>query len=199
MSYYNVSLDIERLQRSQMRDPYHTAHSRLEVLDADQAFSRLIKKGVLYRLWGRIRQKPYKLWDLKTMTSHLSVRPGSSLGVQLVPVKAIQGSEDKENAFDRNFHPLHDRHSRERWISIALARKRGQGLPPVELIKIDDGRSPVYFVRDGHHRISVARAFGQHEIEANVTVWHLSGPSPWNKCQKCQPALPTAVALPQCA
>jgi hypothetical protein len=47
-------------------------------------------------------------------------------------------------------------------------------LPPVVLVQVGD----VYFVRDGHHRISVARALGQLDIEAAVTVWHLSGPLP---------------------
>ena len=38
---------------------------------------------------------------------------------------------------------------------------------------------PVYFVRDGHHRISVARARGQRAIDAVVTVWDVAGPLPW--------------------
>jgi hypothetical protein len=47
-------------------------------------------------------------------------------------------------------------------------------LPPVVLVQVGD----VYFVRDGHHRISVARALGQLDIEAEVTVWQVSGPLP---------------------
>jgi hypothetical protein len=45
----------------------------------------------------------------------------------------------------------------------------------VELIQIGE----VYFVQDGHHRISVARALGQRTIEAQVVVWQVSGPLPW--------------------
>jgi hypothetical protein len=61
-----------------------------------------------------------------------------------------------------------------RWLRVAAARDQGKVLPPVVLVQVGD----VYFVRDGHHRISVARALGQLDIEAEVTVWHLSGPLP---------------------
>jgi hypothetical protein len=60
-------------------------------------------------------------------------------------------------------------------MSIARARDRDKALPPVELIQVGD----LYFVRDGHHRISVARAVGQRYIEAEVTAWQVSGPLPW--------------------
>jgi hypothetical protein len=46
-------------------------------------------------------------------------------------------------------------------------------LPPVALIQVGD----VYFVRDGHHRISVARALGRNQIEAKVTAWQMRGSS----------------------
>jgi hypothetical protein len=51
----------------------------------------------------------------------------------------------------------------------------GMSMPPVELVQVKDA----YFVRDGHHRISVARAMGQRDIEAEVMVWHLDGHLPW--------------------
>jgi hypothetical protein len=60
-----------------------------------------------------------------------------------------------------------------------LARQQGAKLPPVALIQVGD----VYFVKDGHHRISVARALGQVEIEAVVTVWHVAGQLPWESAK----------------
>jgi hypothetical protein len=50
-------------------------------------------------------------------------------------------------------------------------------LPPVALIQVGD----YYFVRDGHHRISVARALGQQVIEATVEVWQVDKPLPWEQ------------------
>jgi hypothetical protein len=73
------------------------------------------------------------------------------------------GSEGRVDDFDSAFNPL-TAHTRDRWIGIAVARRQGTVLPPVELIQVGD----VYYVRDGHHRISVAKAEGQAEIEARI-------------------------------
>ena len=83
----------------------------------------------------------------------------------------IRGSEGRCQDFDVAFHPL-KQHAEERWVSVARAQLRGLGLPPIELIQVGE----VYFVRDGHHRISVAAALGQQEIDAVVTVWQLAAP-----------------------
>jgi hypothetical protein len=56
-------------------------------------------------------------------------------------------------------------------MSVAKARLQGATLPPVDLVQVSD----VYFVRDGHHRISVAKALGQVDIDADVTVWEVRG------------------------
>jgi uncharacterized ParB-like nuclease family protein len=80
-----------------------------------------------------------------------------------VPIHQIKGSLGRSNDFDANFNPLHER-TRSRWISVASAVRQRIPLPPVELLQVGDS----FFVRDGHHRISVARAFGQEDIEARV-------------------------------
>ncbi len=80
--------------------------------------------------------------------------------------------EGRCDDFDVGFHPLKE-HTEERWVSVARAQLRGLGLPPVELIQVGDA----YFVCDGHHRISVAAALGQQEIDAVVTVWQVAAPA----------------------
>jgi hypothetical protein len=109
---------------------------------------------------------------------HISTVEQSQFAAQtrLVPITEIVGSQNRCGDFDRDFNPLHD-HNRARWLRIAAARRRGTPLPPVDLIQVGD----LYFVQDGHHRISVARALGQQEIGARVTVWHVSGPLPWDR------------------
>ncbi len=84
-------------------------------------------------------------------------------GLKDVPIDAIRGSEERAPAFDRTFHPIGER-PRQRWLSIAEARIYGTPMPPVQLTE-KDGR---YYVRDGHHRISVAHALGEAFIEAEV-------------------------------
>jgi hypothetical protein len=75
----------------------------------------------------------------------------------------IVGSEGRTADFDSAFDPLRS-HNRDRWIGIAAARRQGAILPPVELIQVGD----TYYVRDGNHRVSVAKAAGQVEIEAQI-------------------------------
>jgi hypothetical protein len=94
--------------------------------------------------------------------------------VQTVAIRQIRGSEGRNRDFDRHFNPLTS-HSQERWMRVAEAQQRGVPLPPIQLIRVGE----VYFVRDGHHRISVARALRQHEIEADVVTWAVDEPLPW--------------------
>jgi hypothetical protein len=84
-------------------------------------------------------------------------------GTQAVDVELIRGTEGKAAEFDADFHPLKES-SRTRWLSVALERLRGHDLPPVDLVFVDG----VYYVQDGHHRISVARSMGQRFIDAEV-------------------------------
>ena len=55
-------------------------------------------------------------------------------------------------------------------MRVATAREEGRGLPPVQLIRVGE----TFFVQDGHHRVSVARARGELDIEAEVTEWSLA-------------------------
>jgi hypothetical protein len=88
-----------------------------------------------------------------------------SLGIQTVCIHCIQGTESRNSDFDCDFNPLKN-NNRDRWIDIASARLQEVGLPAIDLLLVDD----TYYVRDGHHRISVARALGADYIDAHVTV-----------------------------
>jgi hypothetical protein len=81
-----------------------------------------------------------------------------------VALDAIVGSVGRGRDFDRRFRPRSGR-VRGRWEQIAVAMRRGEPLPPVALKQIGE----LYFVDDGHHRVSVARALGRAEIDAYVT------------------------------
>jgi hypothetical protein len=85
------------------------------------------------------------------------------LGVRSIPLDSIVGSEDRTRDFDRSFRPTSQR-VRPRWERIALARRRGEAFPPIEVYRVGDA----HFVRDGHHRVSVARAHRQDAIDAHV-------------------------------
>ena len=101
------------------------------------------------------------------MKQHTLVRQ-TPVGLRTVEIDSIVGSESRADDFDSKFYPLNDR-SRERWVSIASLRLCEVGLPAVDLLQVGQE----YFVRDGHHRISVARALGEAFIEAHVITIEL--------------------------
>ncbi len=80
-----------------------------------------------------------------------------------VPIQQIKGSLGRSEDFDVDFNPLNER-SRSRWISIATAVRKGTPMPAIELIQVGN----TYYVRDGHHRISVARSMDQEAIDAHI-------------------------------
>lgn len=137
-----------------------------------QALDQGRRGGFWSWLLGRSRQ----LLDLKEIEDSCRIGARSFCGLRTVPIDQIRGSEGRTCDFDRDFRPLRN-HTQERWLGIATARRRGKALPPVSLVQVDD----VYFVLDGHHRISVARALGQQSIEAQVTAWQVEGRLPWER------------------
>lgn len=113
----------------------------------------------------RILGREHRLLELESPAEQLhgNRRYG---GIRPVNLDRICGTLGRSNDFDRRFLPLDDR-LRDRWVSVAMARSRGIAIAPVELIQI----GVCYFVKDGHHRISVARACGEQAIDAEVTIW----------------------------
>ena len=131
------------------------------------------QRGQRSQSWSVLGRHADRLLALSEVEDACDVRARCHAGIRNVAISQIRGSEGRGDDFDGDFNPIQD-HCMSRWLRVAAARDQGKGLPPVVLIQVGD----VYFVRDGHHRISVARALGQLDIEAEVTVWHLSGPLP---------------------
>lgn len=132
------------------------------------------RQGRRGRLWSMRSRDSQCLLDLSEIEGACRVEARRYAGLHTVPIEQIRGSEGRSDDFDRDFHPLQD-HCKGRWLRVARARDEDKVLPPVVLVQVGD----VYFVRDGHHRISVARARGQLDIEAEVTAWQVGGPLPW--------------------
>ena len=125
-------------------------------------------KAILGRICGLFSRRSNNLLDLGTEVSGGKIRSQHYAGSRTVPINRIKGSEGRSGDFDREFNPTQTR-TVDRWISIAVARSLGDALPLVELIQLGDD----YYVRDGHHRISVARAFGEEYVDAKVIVMEL--------------------------
>jgi hypothetical protein len=90
---------------------------------------------------------------------------GQARGVEPIAVASIVGTVDahKAEAFDGEFRPPH--YSRGRWSQMLHAAEQGAELPPISVYRLGDE----HYVRDGHHRVSVARARGAADIDAEVT------------------------------
>ena len=133
----------------------------------DRVYTRTRRRGRLGQVWSVLSGRSCSLRSLAEVDAN-GICARHDAGLRTVRLDEICGSEGRCHDFDRRFRPLQD-HSERRWLSVAFARQEGKSLPPVELIQVGED----YYVRDGHHRISVARAFGQPEIEAAVTVWQV--------------------------
>lgn len=130
---------------------------------AQRKYDSARRKAWFYRLQATFRHDSRRLYDLSAVKA---VQQQHYRGTQTVSLDEIRGSENRTREFDIDFYPV-EGYIEERWISVAAALLRGIQLPPVELIKVGD----MYYVRDGHHRISVARALGWKSIDAVVTEW----------------------------
>ena len=134
--------------------------------EAMQLFQTANLQARLSQFWSKISRRPNSLLDLNEVTSEKELNGRHYAGIQAVGINQIRGSEGRTGDFDANFKPLTEK-TRDRWLSIARAQLGGTPLPAVELIKVGEE----YFVRDGHHRISVAQALGQETIDAQVLIW----------------------------
>ena len=131
--------------------------------EASAAFESALRRGKVRALRQRLLGRTGGLRHLPQVDATTARRPAREARVVNVPLSQIVGSEGRVGDFDSAFNPLTD-HTRDRWINIAAAIRRGAAMPPVELIQAAD----CYYVRDGHHRISVAKAAGQTSIESRI-------------------------------
>jgi len=133
--------------------------------DAAQASARLARRRQLAALGRRLRRRPAGEGRLPLLDEQLEeTARRRALGVQTIAVDSIVGTtaRDKAQAFDDCFRP--PGWSRGRWQLIWLADRRGTHLPPIDVYRVGDR----HYVRDGHHRVSVARATGGQTIDADV-------------------------------
>jgi hypothetical protein len=135
--------------------------------DVEDEFLRARRRQVLARLAHRLRREPDDvnlILPFDEVVAALGMRGERSLGLQTVRLDTVVGTVDSRQDFDRRFRPTSGR-VRERWERLALAQRRGESMPPIDVYRIGD----MHFVQDGHHRVSIAMATGQTTIDAYVT------------------------------
>lgn len=135
--------------------------------DAQNDFSRARRRASVSALAARLRGEPddvRMVLPYEEVVAALGFVSERRIGLRVVQLDTIVGTIDRAREFDRSFRPTSER-VRSRWEQIAAMVRRGQSLPPVDLVRIGE----IHFVRDGHHRVSVARALGRTDIDAYVT------------------------------
>jgi hypothetical protein len=146
--------------------------------DASELYRRARGQALWSRLSSTVTGRPRHLLSLASVEDSCAVVERHDAGTRTVSINLIRGSFNRCRDFDADFRPLHS-HGQARWQSLATARQRNAKLPPVDLVEAGG----VYFVVDGHHRVSVARALGDTAIRARVTAWQVAGPLPWQKSE----------------
>jgi hypothetical protein len=135
--------------------------------DVENDFLRARRRQFLTALAHHLRRRRGdgdRLVQMDDVVGALGWRGQRQLGLQTVCLETIIGTAGSRRDFDRRFRPTSAR-VRSRWERLALAIRRGEAVPPIEVYRV--GRQ--HFVVDGHHRVSIAAATRQHEIDAYVT------------------------------
>ena len=158
-------------------NPYFSNLSGNSILESyENKQAQKLYKGILARrnanrLKNLVRRGSSELLNLAWVVKSVCLGSRHYSGLRTVEINKIRGSEGRSRDFDISFLPLLE-NQRDRWQSVATARLEDKPLPPIELVQVGD----TYFVRDGHHRISVAKALGEEFIEANIVAWDLCDP-----------------------
>jgi hypothetical protein len=147
-------------------------------LNADAAydFTRARRRQTWARLTRKLRRRPgqdTELLDFNDIVGPLHQKGQRNLGLHNIDIDTIVGSVDRVGDFDRWFRPRR-RVNRQRWEALDRASLVGAIIPPIEVYKVGH----LHFVRDGHHRVSIARAHGMRTIDALVTEVATTLPAP---------------------
>jgi uncharacterized ParB-like nuclease family protein len=131
--------------------------------DFDSARFRAFRRAILATLTGRARH----LLSVDRVLAAAGQEGRSSGGIREIPLRKVIGSAApiaKAGDFDPGFLPV-SRRLRDRWTRVYRAMTEGDELPPIDVYGVGDS----YYVIDGHHRVSVARALGRETLPARVT------------------------------
>ena len=147
-----------------MSNPQQTfaSTSTWSELEAEMAFTQASRARRRAALVARLRRA--RLCGVTVFDETRRAGSRSGCGVREIPLHTIKGTTEPNRAaqFDQDFRP--SKVTRGRWQRVWLAFHRGATLPPISVVQFGDA----YAIRDGHHRVSVAKALGALTIRAVV-------------------------------
>ena len=131
--------------------------------ETNEDFSKARNKALFNEVRHFLNPDEATLISFSDIKKLLKPKNETYLGMKTIPVKLIVGSESRYQDFDNRFFPKR-MHLKVRWEHIDMAHIQDINLPPITLYELGG----VYFVRDGNHRVSVAKAKGIEFIDAEV-------------------------------
>jgi hypothetical protein len=142
---------------------HEASETRFTAVEAERAFGKAVRAGRRASLLRRALRRCIECATLGVFDASGLTRSAGH-GLRDIPIEAIAGTLEPHRAaqFDSEFRPA--KSVRRRWTSIWLAEHRGVPLPPISVATV----GAAYAIRDGHHRVSVARARGALTISAVV-------------------------------
>ncbi|MGP1576493.1 MAG: transcriptional regulator [Treponema sp.] len=130
---------------------------------AQEDFYKARNKAWINEIQNFLRPDKKRLLSFNDVKKILKPKNEVYIGVKTVPIKKIIGSEGRYNDFDNHFLPRSNE-LKQRWMNVDQAHLKDVILPPIQLYEL----AGLYFVRDGNHRVSVAKAQGVEFIDAEV-------------------------------
>ncbi len=134
-------------------------------------FSQARRRAFIEEWFSFFTGRSNDLLSFEAVKTSLQLQDSSYRGLQEIELDKIVGSTGRYRDFTRTFLPKNDL-TEQRWQRVDAVAHSGNGFPPIEVYKVGE----VYFVRDGNHRVSVARAHGAKTIEAYVIEYKTSVP-----------------------
>lgn len=131
--------------------------------EAENDFIRARNKALFNEIQHFLNPEEAKMISLKAVKKLLKPESETYVGMQVVPISKIIGSEGRYKDFDNQFFPKKSI-IKERWEHVDEAIINDIVLPPIKVYELGG----LYFVRDGNHRVSVAKAKGVEFIDAEV-------------------------------
>lgn len=147
-------------------EPLKINNESMAYIRSESEFGRAKLRGFLEIILGLIRGHAMHLLSFDEVVEKLRLKQSIYRGLQEIPLDQIVGSTGRYEDFTRHFLPrTGSSRDKERWRNIYTLAVTGKGFPPIDVYKIDQ----VYFVKDGNHRVSVARDLGWKTIQGHVT------------------------------
>ena len=137
---------------------------------AINAFRRARSQATREMLWSKLRRQSADLDCFQDVSPETKVGTDEHLSYAEIALDNVVGSVERCSDYTRSFLPLKDS-DQARWTRVRAAFAESKPLPPIRVVQVGQ----IYYVVDGHHRVSVAKHLGLQHLAARVQQAHTPG------------------------